>query len=124
MGLALDIGLGGLALRVERVEVLLEPVIGRHPRVDGAAQRLWAGLGHPASFLSRRPKKRGPFQRVPVIARATWDRLLYVVPFQAKPSASTITRWDLSVPLADQHRAGPEPDPVGDRDHPRARPPL
>jgi len=30
-----------------------------------------------------------------VIARATWDRLWLVVPFQAKRSASTITRWSV-----------------------------
>ena len=39
-----------------------------------------------------------------------------MVPFQAKPSASTITRWERAVPLADQHRAGPDPDPVRDGD--------
>ena len=37
VGLALDVGLGRLALRVERVEVLLEPVIGGYSRVDRAA---------------------------------------------------------------------------------------
>ena len=40
MGLALDVGLGGLALRVEGVEVLLQPMLGRDPGVDGAAQTL------------------------------------------------------------------------------------
>ena len=30
---------------------------------------------HAGPFWSRRPKKRGPFQRVPVIARATLERL-------------------------------------------------
>jgi 5-methylthioadenosine/S-adenosylhomocysteine deaminase len=45
-----------------------------------------------AGGLSRSPKNRGPFQRVPVMACAILDRLGYVVPFQAKPSASTATR--------------------------------
>ena len=43
---------------------------------------LWARVP-----LWRRPKKRGPFQRVPVIARATSDRDRKVCPFQAKPFA-------------------------------------
>src|SRR4051794_9332405 len=85
MGLALDVGLRGLALGVEGVEVLLKTVLGRDPRVDRAAQRLrgWAGHERSPGFWPRRPKKRGPFQRVPVMARATCDRLLKVVPFQA-----------------------------------------
>ena len=73
MGLALDVGLGGLALRVEGVEILLQPLLGRDPGVDGTAQTLDLPLHHETS---RRPKKRGPFQRVPVMARATSDRLL------------------------------------------------
>ena len=76
MGLALDVGLGGLALGVERVELLLQPMLGRDPGVDGAAQTLDARLFMLPGAPSRRPKKRGPFQRVPVMARATSDRLL------------------------------------------------
>ena len=79
MGLALDVGLGRLALGVERVEVLLQPVVGRDPGVDGAAQALALGLGSspglPATEPGPSPKKRGPLQRVPVMARATCDRL-------------------------------------------------
>src|SRR5829696_6621405 len=37
MGLALHVSSPGLALRIERVEVLLEAVLGRHTGVDGAA---------------------------------------------------------------------------------------
>ena len=81
MGLALDVGLGGLPLRVQRVEVPLQPVLGRDPGVDGAAQALGGTAFYVAT--SRKPKKRGPLQRVPVMARATCDRLLYEVPFQA-----------------------------------------
>ena len=108
MGLALDVGFGGLALVVEGGEGLIEPVLGGFAGVDRAAQSLGGlglrrqGLGmqrlggrcHHAippaatamngsspllgalvTTLSRSPKKRGPFQRVPVIARATSDRL-------------------------------------------------
>ena len=75
MGLALDVGFRRLALGVERVEVLLQPMVGRDPRVDGAAQAPWLGPGHarhlPAPVVRPVPKKRGPLQRVPVMARAT-----------------------------------------------------
>ena len=81
MGLALDIGRGGIVLRVERVEFLIEPVLGGDPRVDRTADRLDPWRLHvgiravePPS-LSRRPKKRGPFHLVPVIAKATLERL-------------------------------------------------
>ena len=40
VGLAFDIGLGSLALGIERVEVLLQAVLGGFPRVDGAAKHL------------------------------------------------------------------------------------
>jgi hypothetical protein len=40
MGLAADIGLRGVMLGVERIEVLLKPVVGRYPGVDRAANRL------------------------------------------------------------------------------------
>src|SRR5229473_132308 len=95
MGLTPDIGLRGIMLGVQRVEVLLKPMLGRHAGVDGASNRFGSrGLHGRASDdgLSRRPKNLGPFQREPVIAKATLDRLGYVVPFQLKPSASTMTR--------------------------------
>jgi len=37
MGLALDVGFGRLTLVVEGVELLLQPMLGRDPGVDGAA---------------------------------------------------------------------------------------
>ncbi len=43
MTLARDIGLTGFALRVERVELLLEPIVGRFSGVDRATKTL-AGL--------------------------------------------------------------------------------
>src|SRR5258708_1921209 len=38
VGLALDIGFGRLTLSMERVEILLQSVLGRLPRVDRATQ--------------------------------------------------------------------------------------
>ena len=91
-GLALDIGFTRFALSVERVEVLFESMIGRHARVDRTAANLvgspcpsfgscalhgrlsasarshMVGLRSDWDRLTRIPKKRGPFQRVPVIA--------------------------------------------------------
>jgi hypothetical protein len=37
MGLTADIGLRGIMLGIKRAEVLLEPMLGRHAGVDGAA---------------------------------------------------------------------------------------
>src|ERR1700730_12497321 len=37
MGLAFDVGGGGLVLRVQQVKLLVEPVLGRDPRIDRAA---------------------------------------------------------------------------------------
>src|ERR1700674_188110 len=104
MRLALDIGLGGLPLGVERIEILLKPLLGRDPRIDRAAQdalarpilhgaspdvascvavavarppllRRLQSLSRTAAFPWRSPKKRWPFQLVPVIVLAIWDRL-------------------------------------------------
>src|SRR6266436_885244 len=41
----------------------------------------------------RRPKKRGPFHEVPVMARATVVRLGKVCPCQMKPLGTTVTVW-------------------------------
>src|ERR1700676_1147571 len=81
MGLAFDVGGGGLVLRVQRVKLLVEPVLGRDPRIDRAADwsEGWSLHGRASiadrSSLSRRPKKRGPFHLVPVMAQATLERL-------------------------------------------------
>ena len=108
MGLGLDVGLGRLALGIERVELLLEPMLGGFAGVDRAAQgsggrfhetppgwcwrrpsrqrpggRLRRGFstvrtvpGPLGRFCCRSPKKRGPFQFVPVISRAISERLV------------------------------------------------
>ena len=68
--LARDIGLAGLALGVQRIERHVEPFILRHSGVNRAALFAEWGLAHRAPPCWRRPKKSGPFQRVPVMARA------------------------------------------------------
>ena len=81
MGLALDVGLAGFTLSFERVEFLLQALVGRFAGVDRAANDLLgrhrpepAALLAPRTFrLSSRPKKRGPDHRAPVIAWATAD---------------------------------------------------
>src|SRR3954465_15958853 len=112
MGLALHVSSPGLALRIERVEVLLEAVLGRDTGVDGAAQRLRAGFDHrPEPFWSRTPEKRGPFQRVPVIARATLE------PFRIRVESreSLVIPWtapDSEVPHVEagtSHDGRPDP---------------
>jgi hypothetical protein len=78
MRLAADIGLGGIVLGIERIEVLFEPLVVRHAGIDGAANAFWGGgrhCGRPFADLSRNPKNFGPFQRVPVMAQAIRDRL-------------------------------------------------
>jgi hypothetical protein len=80
--LAGDVGLTYFALRVERVELLLEPIVGRFSGVDRATKNL-AGLRRSgfrmfalraldrAACVLSQPKKRGPDQWAPVISRAT-----------------------------------------------------
>ena len=67
--LAGDVGLAGLALGIERVEVLLQPLLGGLAGVDGAADGARRSCRHPPSAT----EEPGPDQRVPVIARATAD---------------------------------------------------
>ena len=72
------LGLPGIMLGVQRVEVLFEPVVGRHAGINGAANRFERPVLHDRTSdagLSRRPKNLGPFQRAPVMAKATLDRL-------------------------------------------------
>jgi hypothetical protein len=50
MDLAPDIGLRGIILGIQRVEILLKSVVGRHARVYGAADRFgWTILHDRAS---------------------------------------------------------------------------
>src|SRR5882757_9102199 len=81
MGLTLDIGGGSLVLRVQRVKLLIESMVGRNPGIDRAADWLdRRSLHGRASIVDRSslplsPKKRGPLHLVPVIAKATLERL-------------------------------------------------
>src|SRR6202035_40699 len=117
MRLALDIGLAGFPLGIERVEFEIEVVLGRFAGVDRAAlglgndrlhglrspsptgglcaapagcdlaarirRRLLFGAGDTLAASGkavdsaplRSPKKRGPFQLVPVMVRAIVERL-------------------------------------------------
>ena len=68
--LAGDVGLAGLALGVQRVELLLQPLLGGLAGVDRAAELAGDRLRHAALPWRLMPKKTKPFQRVPVIARA------------------------------------------------------
>ena len=78
VGLALDIGLAGLALRVERVEGKIEIMLGRLARVDGAAQwfrahefhgrgsAAWPGArSAPPVSVEVRPASRRVFRAAP-----------------------------------------------------------
>src|SRR3977135_4657255 len=69
--LAADESLARLALRVQRVEVLFQPFLGRFACVNCAAS-YWRFRRH--AFT---PKNRGPDQRAPVIWRATSDSERY-----------------------------------------------
>src|SRR4029077_19347977 len=77
---ARDEGLTGLALRLQRIELLLEPLLGRFAGVDRTADRSvpprcgswflhWPGTADGRARLAR-PKNRGPDQCAPVICSA------------------------------------------------------
>ena len=70
--LAGDVGLAGLALGVEAVELLLEAFLGGFAGVDGAAQLAGGRFVH-ARLPDFSPKKASPFHCVPVMARAMAD---------------------------------------------------
>ena len=69
MLLALDEGLAGLALSLERVEALLQAFLGRFAGIDGATLHLFVV-----------PKKRGPDHRAPVMCVATLEIDVNVFP--------------------------------------------
>ena len=75
MALAVDVGSAGLALGVQAVEALLQTLFADFP-VDRAADfGLGAAPAHAPLPVLRRPKNSGPDHWVPVIARATAERL-------------------------------------------------
>ena len=72
----------------QRYDRLLEAFLAALPRIEGAVET------GPAHLADRRPKKRGPFQRVPAIAVAAAERLLKSCPPWRNPSSSTVT-WTI-----------------------------
>ena len=110
MGLALDVGLGGLALVVEGVELLLQPVLGRDPGVDGAAQA-WRLHGERSvlpsrSPRSRRPKKRGPFQLRARDGAGHLREAVVGLPVPGKALLQHHHAMEHPVPFAHEQRAG------------------
>ena len=71
--LACDERLARLSLSVERIELLLQPFLGRLARVDRAALFAYDRLRHVRALRFLSPKNTQPFQRVPVMARAMAD---------------------------------------------------
>src|SRR5262249_44918906 len=100
MGLTVDVRLGGFALGIQGVEVLVESFFGAFARVDGAAQWARRGgfrcarVGHGFAPFSVRPKKKFPEQCEPVTALATALSERYVWPSNAKPRSRTST-WSV-----------------------------
>src|SRR5262249_36139951 len=97
MGLAEDIRFRGLALGIQRIEVLVESFFGALARVDGTAHRRrregfrLAGSSHGLAPFSVRPKKKCPEQCEPVTALATALSERYTWPSNAKPCSRTST---------------------------------
>src|SRR5262249_10479014 len=79
VSLAADESFGGLALGIQRVELLLQSFLGGLSSIDGAAhqgqrrRRFLVGMSHAVSllWLSALRKKRNPLQWLPVTALAT-----------------------------------------------------
>ena len=102
--LAGDVGQRRLALGVERVELHVEPLVGRDAGVDGAAD-LADGRFHFAEWF-RSPKNSGPFHRVPVMARAMADSDLYLPALVLEAVVEHGGAVLDALPFADQPGAG------------------
>ena len=118
--LALDVGLGRLALGVERVEVLLQPLVGGDPGVDGAAQRACAGGSVFMACLPSRLGLAGAEEARPVPAGAGdgAGHLGQAAIGGAVPGEAVVERHDTVLhagPLAHQQRAGPDLPGAGQR---------
>src|SRR3954447_10216718 len=90
--LAGDVGLAGVALGIERVELLIQALFTGFARVDGAAELSKHRFVHVRARWFFKPKKTRPFQRLPVMALAIADRDLYGLPACRKPPSVTVTR--------------------------------
>src|SRR5262249_5621818 len=97
MGLAVGVCLGGLALGVQGVEILVQSFFGAFARIDSATQ--WRGrrrfrlarVGHGFSPFRVSQKKKCPEQCEPVTALATALSERYVLPSKARPCSRTST---------------------------------
>src|SRR5271154_837008 len=75
MGLTHDVGGRGIVLGVRRIELLVKSMFRGDASVDGTPDEPDRRSFHDRAFasnrssLSLRPKKRGPFHLVPVIAK-------------------------------------------------------
>ena len=113
MGLAADIGLGRIILGVERVEVLIQPGIGRDPGVDRAADCLPA-----AAVMTWPPERLVPQTKEPrAVPLGTGDGegdLGEAVIGLALPGEAVVDHhhpMGMTVPLARQDGAGFEFSP-------------
>ena len=123
MPLAVDEGLAGFALRLQRIEFLLEPLLGGFAGVDrtadGSVPPRAAGrwlLHWPASATSDararllRPKNRGPDQCAPVIRSAITRQRPIALALVLEPVLAHEDGMGVSAPLPHQGRAGLQHD--------------
>ena len=88
--LAQDISLRRFALRLQGVEFLFEPFLGRLTGIDGAPEN-GGCLVHQNRAPLFSPKKANPFHRVPVTFQAMELRVSYVLPSNSKPASRMAT---------------------------------
>ena len=120
MGLAADIGLRRIELGIQRVELLIQPGVGRDPGIDRATNDFAGCCRHHETsslmdadlILSRNPKNRCPFHRVPVMAKATADRLSKVLAVPGKAVSHHHGPLRPSIPFAHQDGTDPEVGPA------------
>ena len=82
-----------------------------HPGIDRASDEPVVGRLHvrsPLQFPARRPKKRGPFQFVPVMANAISERLSKVFPSKGsrlqRPSPDNVAHFTPGLEQCRAHR--------------------
>ena len=82
--------------------------VERFPRAGDLDSPIRRNLRDPQRrlFPAEARRRRWPFQLVPVIALAMWDRLPKVWQFQAKPSSRIMTRSKPALPFTNEQRAG------------------
>ena len=122
--LALDVGPGRLALGIEGVELLLQPVVGRDPGVDRTAQPL-ALAGHDRTPEASRAVRRRHTEEAAAVPAGAGDGagdLGQAAVGGAVPGEAVLERHDVAdpaSPLPHQDRAGPDGACVRDRQRDR-----